>query len=436
MTAGQDRATAANAGSEFRLGGRPLAAALLGVACGASPLPFNVLPLVMGPIQKEFGWDFASISAGITIFGIIASLLAPVYGGLADRFGVRPVALTSLFVFGVVFGSFYFMPGSIAGYWAFWAVLGAIGIGSTPVTWSRAISLWFNRNRGLALGIMLLGTSLAALVVPQIAHRAIAAGGWRMAFPLVALLPILIALPIGLLWFREPRPEERPAGVTGVDGKVTGFPLAQVVRSYRFWVLLGSIVMIAFAYGGAHIHIAQIVGLHGFSTQVAASVLGVVAIGILAGRLIVGFLFDRFWAPGVAFPALLLPAIACWLLMGTGTSLPLVMTGAFLLGFAAGAESDVIAFLAAKYFGMAQYGRIYGVLYMPFGIGSAISPIIYGIVRDRTGGYDPILLVSMFLFAAGGALLLTLGQYPDTYGQTDSNLPPASAHCRESASLI
>jgi MFS family permease len=435
MTAGHDRATAANAGSEFRLGGRPLAAALLGVACGASPLPFNVLPLVMGPIRKEFGWDFASISAGITIFGIIASLLAPVYGGLADRFGVRPVALTSLFVFGVVFGSFYFMPGSIMGYWVFWAVLGAIGIGSTPVTWSRAISLWFNRNRGLALGIMLLGTSLAALVVPQIAQRAIAAGGWRMAFPFVALLPILIALPIGLLWFREPRPEERPAGVTGADGKVTGILLSRAIRSYRFWVLLSSIVMIAFAYGGAHIHIAQIVSLHGFSAQVAASVLGVVAIGILASRLIVGFLFDRFWAPGVAFPALLLPAIACWLLMGTGTSLPLVMIGAFLLGFAAGTESDVIAFLAAKYFGMAHYGRIYGALYMPFGIGSAVSPIIYGIVRDRTGGYDPILLVSMVLFAAGGALLLTLGRYPDAYGETESNLQPAQAHSRESASL-
>jgi len=299
-------------------------------------------------------------------------------------------------------------------------VLGAIGIGSTPVTWSRAVSLWFNRNRGLALGIMLLGTSLAAMVVPQIAQRAIAAGGWRMAFPVVALLPLLVALPVGYLWFREPRADERPAGVSGTDGKVAGISLAQAARGYRFWVMLGSILMIAFAYGGAHIHIAQIVGLHGFSAQVAASVLGVVAIGILAGRLIVGFLFDRFWAPGVAFPALLLPALACYLLMGTQTSLTLVMTGAFLLGFAAGAESDVIAFLAAKYFGMAHYGRIYGVLYMPFGIGSAISPIIYGMVRDRTGGYDPMLLVAMVLFAVGGAMLLALGRYSDKFVEPNS----------------
>lgn len=405
--------TATGARSEFKLGAKPLAAALIGVACGASPLPFNVLPLVMGPISQEFGWDFAATSAGVTVFGIIAALLAPFYGALSDRFGVRLVVLWSLLAFGLVFGSFYFLPASKTGYLLFWAALGAIGIGSTPVTWSRAISMWFNRHRGLALGIMLLGTSLAAMVVPQIAQTAIAAGGWRLAFPVVALLPLIVAIPITLLWFREPRPEECPEGVADANGVVFGSTLGEAVGGYRFWVLLASILFTALAYGGAHIHIAQIVGLHGFPGEIAASVLGVVAIGILTGRLLVGFLFDRFWAPGIAFPALLLPAIACWLLMGTDATLSHVVIGGFLLGFAAGTESDVIAYLAAKYFGMAHYGRIYGVLYMPFAIGSAISPIVYGMVRDQTGSYDLILAAAMGLFAAGGALLLLLGRYPD-----------------------
>ena len=349
----------------------------------------------------------------MTVFGIIAALLAPFYGALSDRFGVRPVVLLSLLLFGLVFASFYFLPASTSGYLLFWAVLGAIGIGSTPVTWSRAISMWFNRHRGLALGIMLLGTSLAAMIVPQIAQAAISAGGWRMAFPVVALLPLLVAIPLAFFWFREPRPDERPEGVADASGAIFGAPLREAVAGYRFWVLFASILLTAFAYGGAHIHIAQIVGLHGFSAEVAASVLGVVAIGILTGRLLVGFLFDRFWAPGVAFPALLLPAVACWLLMGTEAALSHIIIGGFLLGFAAGTESDVIAFLAAKYFGMAHYGRIYGVLYMPFAIGSAISPIIYGMVRDHTGSYDPILAAAMAMFAVGGALLLALGRYPD-----------------------
>lgn len=401
-----------NPRSEFRLGGKPLFAALLGVACGASPLPFNVLPLVMGPIHQEFGWDFAVISSGVTIFGVIAALLAPVYGGAADRFGVRPVALLSLFAFALTFSAFYFVPASPLGWFVFWGLLGLIGIGSTPVTWSRAISLWFSRNRGLALSLMLMGTSLAALIVPQIAQTAIAAGGWRLAFPAVALLPLLIALPVGLLWFREPRPDERPAGVADARGEVWGITLKQAMRGYRFWVLLVSILLIAFAYGGAHIHIAQIVALHGFTPAAAASVMGVVAIGILTGRLLVGFLFDRLWAPGVACPALLLPALACYLLMGDSTAFGWVMFGGFLLGFAAGTEADVIAYLAARYFGMAHYGKIYGALYMPFGIGASVSPIIYGMVRDRTGSYDAMLIAAAILFIMGGALLLTLGRYP------------------------
>lgn len=412
MTAGETSAGKPAVVSEFRRGWKPLAAALLGVACGASPLPFNVLPLVLGPVHTEFGWDFAQAAAGVTIFGLVASFLAPVYGGLADRIGVRKVALGSTLAFAIVFASFYFMPGSLAGWYGFWFMLGLIGIGSTPVTWSRAVSMWFDRNRGIALGIMLIGTSIAAIVVPQVATRAISAGGWRLAFPIVALFPLLIALPVGLAWFREPRADERPAGVADARGELTGLTLGQAARGYRFWVLLGSILVIALAYGGAHIHMAQIVALHGFTPAVAASVLGVVALGILAGRIGIGLLFDRFWAPGVAFPAMLLPAVACFMLTGTVATLPVLMTGGFLLGFAAGAESDVIAYLAAKYFGMAHYGRIYGALYMPFGIGSAISPILYGIVRDRTGNYDPMLMAAILMFAVGGAMLLTLGRYP------------------------
>lgn len=409
--------------SEFRNGWKPLAAALIGVACGASPIPFNVLPLVMGPVHDEFGWDFAAIAAGVTIFGLIASFMAPVFGGLADRFGVRRVAVLSLLAFSLTFASFWFVPPNLMGWYILWGVVGLVGIGSTPVTWSRAVSMWFAKNRGLALAIMLLGTSLSAMVVPQVVARAIgAAGDWRIAFPVAALFPLLIGIPVALLWFREPRPEERPVGVADAGGQLIGVTMKQALRGRHFWILFVSILVIATAYGGAHIHMAQIVALHGFSPVQAASVLGVVALGILAGRLIVGALFDRFWAPGVTFPALLLPAVACWLLTGTDASLMLVMTGGFLLGFAAGTESDVIAFMAARYFGMAHYGKIYGALYMPFGIGSAISPIIYGLVRDRTGNYDLMLLAAMVMFVVGGGILLAMGRYP-----TDEELSHARA---------
>ena len=110
---------------------------------------------------------------------------------------------------------------------------------------------------------------------------------------------------------------------------------------------------------------------------------------------------------------LAMPIFAAVILLTTGTTLTMVMVAGFMLGFAAGAESDVVAYLASRYFGMKQYGRIYGWLYMPFGIFSALSPVLYGAIRDSTGSYDLMLKLAMLLFGLGATLLLTLGRYPD-----------------------
>ena len=399
--------------NEFSKGWKVLTAAFLGVMCGASPIPFNILGALFKPLQDEFGWNRGQISAGITVFGITASLMAPVIGWLADKYGVRRVALWSLVGFIVSFAALYFIPASLFGYYALWFAVGLVGIGSTPVTWSRAISLWFVKNRGLALGIMLIGTSAAALIVPNLAVWAISNFGWRQMFPIVALLPLLIALPVCLVLFREPRPDERPAALTTADGQVAGMTFGAAVKTRQFWTLWFSILLIALAYGGAHIHLIPIVMDHGFGIGAAAGMMSIVGLGLLVGRVGVGFLLDRVWGPAVGFPVLCLPALSCYLLMGTSSDAMAISVAAFLLGFAAGAESDLIAFLAARYFGMAHFGRIYGMLYMPFGLFSAISPLVYGIVRDRAGSYDPMLTVASGLFVAGGALLLTMGRYPD-----------------------
>lgn len=406
---------------EFRLGWKVLLAAMLGVACGASPIPFNTIGFFMGPLQAEFGWSLREISLGVTIYGVLAALLAPVFGWLADRHGVRPVALWSLFAFALAFACFGLTPASIMGFYFIWFLVGLVGIGSTPVTWSRAVNLWFFRNRGLALGITLMGTSVAAMVLPKLTVWLIDAVGWRMAYPLIALLPLLLALPVAYALFREPRPEERPpqlsAGGPGGSMELSGSTLGEALRGYRFWLMFASIAAVAFAYGGAHIHMAGIITGHGFSRDDAAGVASMLGVSILCGRLVTGWLLDRYWAPGVVLPILSLPALSCMLLAGDSITLGWAMGAAFLLGFAAGAESDLIAYLAGRYFGMRQYGRIYGMLYMPFGIASAISPLVYGAVRDASGSFAPILHVAAACFVFGAVILLALGRYPPAGAQ-------------------
>jgi len=415
--------------SEFSLAWTVLLACMVAVATGASPIPYNTIGFFMPELNREFGWSFAEISIGITIYGVIGALLAPLFGAWADKYGAKRVGLISLALFGLVFGSFAFVGDSIWHFYALWMLVGLVGIGSTPVSFSRIVNTWFFKNRGLALGIMLVGTSIAAISIPPLVTWAIAEFGWRKAHLVVAALPLLIGLPIGILLLRDPKVHERPS--MGAASPTTGATLAEAFRDRRFWIMATSIFMIAFAYGGAHIHMPEIVKMHGFTGQDAARVMQVLGLAILSGRIITGLLLDRFWAPAVCFPILCMPAISVLILIGTEPNFPMILLGAFLLGFAAGAESDLIAYLGSRYFGLANYGKIYGFLYMSFALAAAFSPAVYGLVRDMTGNYDGMLMVAAFLFVGGGALLLLLGRYPDLEAPAPSartnSMPDATA---------
>lgn len=405
-----------NTRSEFGRAWKVLTASMVGVACGASPLPFITIGFFIDPLQQEFGWSRTEISLGVTIYGILAALLAPVFGGLADRHGVRPVALGSLAIFGLTFAAFAVVPGQLWAFYLVWLFIGLFGIGSTPVTWSRAVNLWFFKQRGLALGLMLVGTSISAIVLPFLTTYFITHFGWRMAYALLALLPLVVALPLGIFWFREPRPEERPPGVgTASDpSALPGRTLKEAISEGRFWILWTSVALITLAYAGALVFLPSMLKQREFDPTSVATVLSVFGLSIFAGRIITGLLLDRFWAPLVTLPILCLPAVSCWMLMGDAPlGFAMAVLAAFLMGFASGAETDLIAYLAGRYFGMKSYGQIYGVQYMAFGLMAALSPTLYGWVRDTTGSFDPMLLAAAIMFLVGAFLLLLLGPYPD-----------------------
>ncbi len=412
--------------NEFRLGWKVLVASLLGTAFGASPLPFNTIGFFIDPLQREFGWSRTEISFGITIYGMLAAFLAPVFGWLADRYGVRRVALASLTLFALVFASFAIMPSALWAFYLLWVLVGLFGIGSTPVTWSRAINLWYFRQRGLALGLTLVGTSISAIILPFLTTTFIAEFGWRASFALLSLLPLAVALPVGLLWFREPRPEERPPEIgTGATSELPGFTLVEAMRLPRFWILWTSVAIITLAYAGALVHMPSMLAAREFEPTLIATVMSVFGLSIFAGRIITGLLLDRFWAPLVTLPILCLPALSCWLLLGDSTlTFSLAVAAAFLMGFAAGAETDLVAYLAGRYFGMKSYGQIYGVQYMAFGLMAALSPTLYGWVRDTSGSYDPMLMAAAVMFVSGALIMLLLGPYPDFGRVTEEERSP------------
>lgn len=408
-----------SSGSEFRRGWRVLAASSLGVAFGASPIPYNSLGPFTLPIAEEFGWGRGDVQLAILWYTIAVVCVVPIVGALADRYGVRRLALLTLAAFGLGFAALALAPGVLVLFYAMWFLVGFVGGGSTPVTWTRAVNGWFVTNRGLALAITLLGTGITAAILPTLTIWLIEHFGWRRAFIGISLLPLAIALPIAIAWFRNAPGASAVAAQSGsgaarapAHAHEPGVTLREALRNYRFWVLILSILLVATGIGGTITNMVPLLQDRGFTAIEAGQTAGAIGISIIFGRVLAGFLMDRFWAPGVVFPMLVLPGIACLILMNHALAHGAALFAAVLVGFASGAETDLVAYLSARYFGLKHYGRIYGVQYAVFGFASGIAPALFGSVYDRTGSYDAILIAAAIAFGLGALLLLTMGRYP------------------------
>jgi len=395
---------------EFAHGWRALAAATLGIAFGASPIPFNSIGAFTIPLTQELGWGRGDVQLGILGYTIAVVVAVPVVGTLADRLGVRRVALATLTAFGLGFALLSLTPASLSAFYALWVVIGLVGGGSTPVTWTRGVNAWFDRRRGLALAIALMGTGITAAFLPRLATWLIGEVGWRNAFVGIALLPLAVALPVAFAWFREPA---SPAHASAAAASArTGLSVREALTHYRFWVIALAIFVIAMGVGGLITNFLPLLTDRGFTVTDAAWTAGAIGMSLIVGRVVVGYLLDHFWAPAVTCPLLAMPAIACLLLMQDQVSPAAALAAACMIGAAAGAETDLVAYLAARYFGLRHYGTIYGLQYGGFAVASGIAPWAFGRVYDLTGTYNPILAVFSVGCVAGAAALLTLGRYP------------------------
>jgi MFS family permease len=394
--------------SEFRRGWQIVLASLLGIGLGLSPMPFYTLGVFAPHLAREFGWSIGEIMAGLTVTTVMMLWAAPAVGLLAGRFGVRRVALASLVLFGLAFMALGLSSGSLTQYYITWALIAVLGAGTLPITWTKAVNHWFDRRKGLALGLSLTGTGLFGMASKPYLAWLIGAYGWRAGYVGLGLLPILIAFPTAFLLFRDTDPH-----VDAVVRETTpgGLTLGQTLREWRFWLMAIALIPISYALGGPVPNLEGILKGGGVAPATILALTPLVGFSSLTGRLVGGWLLDRFWAPAVAFVILALPGLSCWLLSGTALDYSTAAVAIFLIGFALGVEYDVMAFFVARYFGLRSYAAIYGTLYVFFSIGAGIGPLGFGRDFDRHADYRWSLTISAVMLVAGAAALLTLGRY-------------------------
>jgi hypothetical protein len=194
---------------------------------------------------------------------------------------------------------------------------------------------------------------------------------------------------------------------------VTGLTMSQALSGWRFWMLSACFVVISVAIGAMIPNLEQILMSKGFSMAEAVGLAILTGLAVLGGRVIGGFLIDRYWAPAIAFIFLSSPAIALYLLSGDVVSSEVATLSILMIGFGAGVEYDFLAYLVAKYFGMRSYASIYGGLYAFFGIGAGFGPAILSHYAESQGEWVYVLIYAAIALVLGSLPLLMLGKYTD-----------------------
>lgn len=387
---------------EWRQHWRVVAGADICVATGYAVFPFVASQFVQ-PLQANLGWSRGAQSLTQNT-SLLASFLAPLVGRLVDRYGVRPIGLFSMVALAIVYGLLGAMRGPIQIYYALMGAAIVFGLGTTGVTFIRAVSTRFNRSLGLALAVTRCGVATSAAILPILIYQAILHFGWRGGYWLLSAVAVLIGIPACVFWI----PNRRLTPST----QASLVKWSSLLLNRKIAVLCLAMALTMGPVVGLLTQLQPLLTGKGIIGGTAAMLGSLLAVSVLAGTIATGWLLDRIWAPLIACAFLIASALGCALLLPHSLSPVRAACAVALVGVTQGAELDLAGFVIAKYFGVTDYAAIFGLTILAIGVASAGSQMGYASLFDRYGSYGLPLQLSFAAFVLSGAAFLTLGRYP------------------------
>ena len=402
---------------EFRQSWKILILSVAGVAISINAALLYGFGTLVVPLGDAFGWSKSELQACITFLfgGAVVSL--QLVGWFNLRYGMKRVTVISLLLLSLGYLATTQLTQSIWSMYIAFALLPIVGMGALAVTWTQLISLWFDSNRGLALAIGLSGTGVTAAIIPRLMAWGIEQWDWRAAFVILALLNLLVLLPLILLWFKLPTVAGQRDDGHALE-QLPGMSFREGMGSLKFWTCNLALSLVISSIVGMVTSTVPMLQARGLSAGDAATIFSCFGISLIFGRMLIGYLLDRLWPPIVSAISLVLPAIGCFIYLSPTTEFAPLMLAAVLVGFGAGAEFDIAAFLIARYFGLREYGRLFGVHQGLNTVASALAPLLFAYMLARTGSYNAMLVYSAACCLIGPLLLLTLGRVPHFNVQT------------------
>lgn len=386
-----------------------MAAAFFGVMAGFGSLVVFTFGVFLKPVSSEFGWSREAVSRGFGFAALAVAVASPKLGQLLDRLGPRKVILPCYAIYAVALLSLAFLSPHIAQFYAIFVVIGLVGNATTQMGYSRAVSTWFDRRRGIALALVMAGTGVGSIVLPAFAQWLIDLRGWRVAYEALGILAVVCGMPLTALFVRE-----RPTGRKAMAGPVSGATTSEGVRSRVFWTLVAVLFLNSVSVNGAITHLSALLTDRGISAQQAAMTLSVLGGASLCGRLITGLLLDRFFGPRVSF--FLLVGVAAGIAVLASARQPAAaLAAATLIGLGLGAEADITPYLLTRYFGLRSFSTLYGFTWSAYAIAGAIGPVVMGRAFDLTGSYESFLSILAGATLLSAAFMLTMPRYQSAH---------------------
>lgn len=396
-------------------------AAFVGLSLSYAMFTVFAFGTFLNPLAKEFGWQRGEMSFALTITNLVLVFAAPALGGVIDKFGVRRVLIPSIILMAIAVASMSLLTKNIWHFYAMYLLIPLVGAGTLPLSYSRILIVWFAKKRGIAIGVALSGFGIGAALIPSLSQLLIETHGWRETYLIFAIAILCINLPLALLL------KENPTAIGQVpDGEISsdqvdtdisssteiGLSFSEAIHTRNFWLILSSFVLVGIGITSLLAHLVPMLIDRGIEPQLAAFCMTLLGVGLITGRVMSGYLMDRFFAPYVA-TLFLFGLITGMIILAVGSTGPLVYLAAFLVGLATGSEIGEIAYMVSRYFGAKTFGLIYGIIFGAFQLGSAFGPLTLGIYYDYAGNYIGALWVLTVLVAVGTIFIAILGQYPN-----------------------
>lgn len=379
--------------------------AMLGGALGAGPIMVISFGVFLKPVSEAFGWDRSVLTSGLTLAIFMNALGTPPLGRLIDRYGVRSVTLIAAPLFALSFAALSLTSSSWTLLALLYGVMGLLSAGTATLPYVTAISATCKRNRGLALGVGLCGLGIGSGLAPPVSQYFIDQVGWRGAYLSIGAIAFVATLFIWAVLMKVPRqsPAERGKPTRSLE------LLKSIATGRHFWFLCLPVLLMSLATNGILANLVPMFTDSGMSAQRAAAFASLVGVATIVGKVSSGFLVDRFRPQWVAAGYFAVPILAL-LLLTTGEAGRYPALTMISIGLTHGSEVALASTLVARFFGMKNFGVIFGFTAVAFTIGVGLGPLLMSLTYDISGSYD----AAIWILAAGlAAASLMIGSLPD-----------------------